>query len=188
MRRTSFVIGALAASACGSSGGDHAGQIDAATTIDGSTDAPAGVEDLDMKASDFECVLHWTMVGGYRITNKLGHDPLPIANNAAGGGAFPVGTIIQIVPTEAMVKRRTGFDAMTHDWEFFSLGVSASGTTINMRGTTAVLNAFGGNCLTCHAKAMPAFDMVCGTTHGCDPLPLSEAQLISLQNGDARCP
>jgi hypothetical protein len=188
MRRISIMIGALAASACGSSGGGHADQVDAAAAIDGSTDAPAGVEDLDMKATDFECILHWTMVGGYRITNKLGHDPLPIANNASGGGPFPVGTIVQIVPTEAMVKRRTGFNAMTHDWEFFSLGVSASGTTINMRGTTAVLNAFGGNCLTCHAKAMPAFDMVCGTTHGCDPLPLSEAQLISLQNGDARCP
>jgi hypothetical protein len=191
MRRISIMIGALAASACGSSGGDHVGQVDAAAidgSTDGSTDAPAGVEDLDMKATDFECVLRWTMVGGYRITNKLGHDPLPIANNASGGGPFPVGTIVQIVPTEAMVKRRTGFNAMTHDWEFFSLGVSASGTTINMRGTSAVVNAFGGNCLTCHAKAMPAFDMVCGTTHGCDPLPLSEAQLISLQNSDARCP
>ena len=92
-----------------------------------------------MKATDFECVLRWTMVGGYRITNKLGHDPLPIANNPTGGGPFPVGTIIQIVPTEAMVKRRVGFNAMTHDWEFFSLGVSSSGTTINMRGTTAVV-------------------------------------------------
>jgi hypothetical protein len=193
MRRISIVIGALAASACGSSGGGHTGQVDAAAgsidgSIAGSIDAPAGVEDLDMKATDFECVLRWTMVGGYRITNKLGHDPLPVANNPSGGGAFPVGTIIQIVPTEAMVKRRTGFDATTHDWEFFALAVSASGTTINKRGTSDVVNAFGGNCLTCHAKAMPAFDMVCGTTHGCDPLPLSEAQLISLQNSDARCP
>ena len=31
------------------------------------------------------------------------------------------------------------------------------------RGTSDVVNAFNGNCLTCHAKAMPAFDMVCGT-------------------------
>lgn len=180
------MIVALAASACGNHG-DDAAQADAPGG-GGSVDAPAGVEDLDMKASDFECVLRWTKVGGYRITNKLGHDPLAIANNASGGGPFPVGTIIQIVPTEAMVKRRTGFDAASHDWEFFALSVSASGTTITKRGTSDVVNAFGGNCLNCHIKAMPAFDLVCGTTHGCDPLPLSESQLVNLQNNDARCP
>ncbi len=141
-----------------------------------------------MKASDFECVLRWDKVGGYRITNKLGHDPLPIAMTAAGGGAFPVGTIVQIVPTEAMVKRRAGFSAETKDWEFFLLSVSASGTTISKRGTTDVINAFNGNCLDCHVKAMPQYDLVCGTTHGCDPLQLSEAQLVNLQNQDARCP
>lgn len=175
-----------ALAACGGSGGSSSDQTDASASS--SSDGPAGVEDLDMKATDFECVLRWTKVGGYRITNKLGHDPLPIANNASGGGAFPVGTIIQIVPTEAMVKRRVGFDASTHDWEFFALSVSASGTTINKRGTSDVVNAFGGNCLTCHIKAMPAYDLVCGTTHGCDPLPLSESQLVNLQNNDARCP
>src|SRR4051794_19842929 len=90
-------------SACSGGGSDGGGgSTDAPAT---SSDAPAGVEDLDMKATDFECVLRWTKVGGYRITNKLGHDPLPVANNPTGGGAFPVGTIIQIVPTEAMVKR-----------------------------------------------------------------------------------
>lgn len=140
-----------------------------------------------MKATDFECVLHWTKVGSYRITNKLGHDPVPTANNPAGG-TFPIGTVLQIVPTEAMVKRRAGFSAMTHDWEFFSLGVSASGTTITKRGTTDVVNAFNGNCFGCHMKAMPAFDLICGTTHGCDALPLTEAQLVNLQNNDARCP
>jgi len=184
--RTLLVSILIVSSACG--GGGSGGGPDTVDAPAASIDAPTGVEDLDMKASDFECVLRWTKVGGYRITNKLGHDPLAIANNAAGGGPFPVGTIIQIVPTEAMVKRRAGFSAMTHDWEFFSLGVSTSGTTITKRGTTDVKNAFNGNCFDCHAKAMPAFDLVCGTTHGCDPLPLSEAQLVNLQNNDARCP
>lgn len=183
--RTLGIWALLAASCGGGSGGNPATGADAPAT---SSDAPASTEDLDMKATDFECILRWDKVGGYRITNKLGHDPLPIANNAGGGGPFPVGTIVQIVPTEAMVKRRAGFSAMTHDWEFFSLGVTASGTTITKRGTTDVVNAFNGNCLTCHAKAAPAFDLVCGTTHGCDPLPLSEAQLVTLQNKDARCP
>ncbi len=153
---------------------------------DGGSDA-AAAEDLDMKATDFECILRWDMVGGYRITNKLGHDALAVAHSATGG-TFPVGTIIQIVPTEAMVKRRVGFSTTTHDWEFFALAVSASGTTINTRGTTEVVNAFGGKCFDCHMKAMPQYDLVCATTHGCDPLPLTEAQLVNIQNGDPRCP
>ena len=151
-------------------------------------DAPVtGAEDLDMMASDFECVLHWPKVGAYRITNKLGHDAAAVANNPAGG-TFPVGTIVQIVPTEAMVKRRVGFSSTTNDWEFFSLGVSASGTTINKRGTSDVVNQFNGNCHDCHIKAMAQFDFICGTTHGCDPLPLSEATLVNMQNSDPRCP
>ncbi|HTJ46297.1 MAG TPA: hypothetical protein VL463_29530 [Kofleriaceae bacterium] len=169
--------------ACGSSSSSNAPDAPA-----GTPDAPGGVEDLDMKASDFECVLHWTQVANsYRITNKLGHDPLATANSPVGGD-FPVGTIIQIVPTEAMVKRRAGFSAATHDWEFFALSVSSSGTTIDKRGTADVVNAFNGNCLGCHAKAMPQWDFVCGTTHGCDALPLSTQQLVSLQDNDPRCP
>jgi hypothetical protein len=182
MRNLAVVV--LLVAACSSKG-----------TTAGAPDAPAGsggpdaaVEDLDMKASDFECVLRWTQVNNaYRITNKLGHDALSVANNP-NGGTFPVGTIIQIVPTEAMVKRRVGFSAQTNDWEFFALSVSSSGTTINTRGTTDVVNAFGGDCLTCHMKAEPQYDFVCGTTHGCAALPLSTQQLVSLQNSDPRCP
>jgi hypothetical protein len=185
----------LLALVIGACGGGSKSTIDAAP---GSPDAPQGSidaagadaapgEDLDMQASDFECILRWDMAGGYRVTNKLGHDALSIAQSPTGG-VFPVGTIIQIVPTEAMVKRRAGFSPATNDWEFFSLGVSSSGTTISKRGTTDVVNAFGGNCLGCHMKAMPQWDFVCATTHGCDPLPLSESQLVALQNMDPRCP
>ncbi len=179
-----LLVGCHGSTGPASSAADAPAQgIDASGTVD----APAGLEDLDMMASDFECVLHWPMVGAYRITNKLGHDAAAVANNP-NGGVFPVGTIVQIVPTEAMVKRRVGFSATTNDWEFFSLGVTASGTTITNRGTTDVVNAFNGNCHDCHVKAAPQFDFICGTTHGCDPLPLSEATLVSLQNSDPRCP
>jgi hypothetical protein len=186
MRPSLFAIVVLAA--CSNSCTQKNSAIDAAATgSDGAATGDGAVEDLDMQASDFECVLRWTMVGGYRITNKLGHDALAIAQSPTGG-TFPVGTIIQIVPTEAMVKRRSGFSSMTNDWEFFALGVSGKTTTINTRGTTDVINAFGGNCLTCHMKAMPQYDMVCSTTHGCDPLPLSETQLVNIQSSDSRCP
>jgi hypothetical protein len=29
--------------------------------------------------------------------------------------------------------------------------------------------------------------MICGTTHGCNPLPISESTIQSIQNGDPRC-
>jgi hypothetical protein len=91
--------------------------------------------DLDMQASDFDCILSWPKVGDYRITNKLGNlsGSLAIAN-APDGGVFPVGTVVQLIPDEAMVKRYVGFNAASDDWEFFNLSTSASGTTINQRG------------------------------------------------------
>ena len=98
-------------------------------------------------------------------------ETLAVAQNPEGG-AYPVGTVIQLIPTEAMVKRAPGFSPLTFDWEFFFLGVSASGTTIEARGTTEVVNGFGGNCYDCHVKAEPQWDLVCETDHGCDPIPL----------------
>jgi hypothetical protein len=143
-----------------------------------------------MKATDFECVQHWPKIGNYRIVNKLGHQSEAEAvARAAGGGTFPVGTIIQLVPMEASVKRAPGFSAASHDWEFFSLGLSSSGTQILARGGDAsVKNQFGSSCLNCHSKAAPQWDLLCGETHGCDPLPFSGAQLATLQDSDPRCP
>jgi hypothetical protein len=145
--------------------------------------------DLDMQASDFDCILSWPKVGDYRITNKLGNlsGSLAIAN-APDGGAFPVGTVVQLIPNEAMVKRYVGFNASSDDWEFFNLSTSASGTTINQRGGgDSVTNFTGSSCLTCHSGAAPQWNMICGTTHGCNPLPISESTIQSIQNGDPRC-
>lgn len=181
---------ALALTACGGSGsGGRDASVDASTD-GGVLDATdAHVEDLDMQASDFECVLRWQQVGHYRISNRLGHqaEAEAVASDP-DGGTFPVGTVLQIVPNEAMVKRRTGFSTDTRDWEFFALSTSDAGTTILDRGTTQVANGFGGRCISCHALASPQFDLVCGETHGCDPLPFTAMQLESLQASDPRCP
>src|SRR5690349_24767684 len=109
----SFALGlVIAIAACGSKTSTGGGP-DAAGSNAPDASGSGSAEDLDMKASDFECVLRWTQVNNaYRITNKLGHDALSVANNP-NGGEFPVGTIIQIVPTEAMVKRKAGFSAET---------------------------------------------------------------------------
>ena len=95
--------------------------------------------------------------------------------------------MVQLVPSEVMVKHSKGFSPATKDWEFFELNVSAEGTQIDKRGFVDVVNRFGGNCFACHVKAKPEFDMICETGHGCDPIPLTPQITTLLQNTDPRC-
>lgn len=146
-------------------------------------------DDIDMRAEDFDCLLDWTPIRRFYITNKLGRleETLAVANSAEGG-VYPPGTVIQLVPGEAMVKRRAGWNPGTNDWEFFFLRVAGDGTvTIEDRGTDAVFNQFGGNCLDCHALAEPRWDFVCEQDHGCDPLPITEQVIRNFQDTDPRC-
>jgi hypothetical protein len=161
---------------------------DAASSSSG--DATTGaVEDIDMRPEDFTCILEWAKVRKFRVTNLLGHqeEALAVANDPAGG-VYPVGTVIQLIPNEAMVKRGAGFAPDNSDWEFFFLDTTAQGTTITARGTTDVVNGFGGNCFDCHAKAAPQWDRICEEGHGCDPLPFTPEQIEMVQQGDPRCP
>lgn len=146
-------------------------------------------EDLVMAADDFRPLQSMTTVRGFFVDNRIGHlaDVLRVANSP-NGGTYPVGTIIQLVPQEAMVKRRPGFNPATHDWEFFSLKVSASGTEILRRGGADVVNQFGGSCAGCHSAADARFDMVCEHDHGCAPLPISDAVIAAVQRADPRPP
>jgi hypothetical protein len=153
-------------------------------------DAQAPAADLNMTAADFDCMLDWPAVRRFRITNKLGQldAALAVANNPAGG-VYPAGTVIQLIPQEAMVKRATGWNPATNDWEFFFLNIDREGAvTIENRGTEDTENAFGGNCFECHAKAQPQWDLVCEQDHGCDPLPFSAEVIRGIQEADARCP
>ena len=145
-------------------------------------------EDLDMAAADFGCILDWPKVRRFRITNLLGHmdETLAVAN-AVDGGAYPVGTVIQLVPQEAMVKRAAGWSPETRDWEFFALTVTAAGATIDARGKAEVVNAFGGSCFGCHSKSAPQWDLVCEQDHGCAPLPFGADIIEQFQATDARC-
>ncbi len=149
--------------------------------------APNAAEDLEMQASDFRSILTMTKVRGFYIDNKLGHldEALRVANSPTGG-IYPVGTIIQLIPTEVMVKRRKGFNATTRDWEFFFVGVSAAGTEIKSRGANSVRNGFGLGCQSCHAAADPKWDMICEDDHGCAPLPFTDSQIETIQNSDPR--
>ncbi len=151
--------------------------------------------DFNPQAEDFTCILGWKRVRDFRITNLRGEKALRKARRQArkrGRRRFPVGTVIQLVPVEAMVKRGRGFSPATNDWEFFFLDIDrATGRpTIAARGTTEVVNRFGGNCFACHRKAAPRFDFLCEDTNGCDPLPidLSGPALDDLARAlDPRC-
>ena len=148
----------------------------------------AALDDVVAKAEDFTCVLKWPKVRMFRITNLLGNTAASVAvANAPGNGNYPVGTLIQLVPTEAMVKRKAGFNPASNDWEFFFLTVAAEGTTITARGTDKVVNAFNGNCLNCHKKAEPKYDFVCEKGHGCDKLPFGDDVILKVQDADPRC-
>ncbi|MFZ9396189.1 MAG: hypothetical protein ACO25F_09045 [Erythrobacter sp.] len=138
--------------------------------------------------ASFGCIRDLTAVDRFFVGNLDGdlEATLAVARSETGG-TYPVGSVIQLVPGEAMVKRAAGFSKETRDWEFFELDVSAEGTAIRKRGHADVVNRFGGNCLECHAKAEPQWDMVCSTTHGCDPIPINDAMIRALQKTDPRC-
>ena len=149
--------------------------------------APKPRQDFVAQADDFRNVHTMTPVRGFFLDNRLGHlDEAVSVANSPSGGTYPVGTIIQLVPQEAMVKRQKGFSPATRDWEFFFLSVSAAGTTIETRGTADVVNRFGGNCASCHQAAAARFDGVCEQTHGCATLPVGPDVLHAVQESDPR--
>src|SRR5207247_1407647 len=106
------------------------------------------------------------------------------AANSRTGAVYPPGSVIQLVPTEVMVKRDKGFNVATRDWEFFELDVSKDGTQVRKRGFADVVNRFGGNCFACHSAARPEWDLVCESDHGCRPIPVTRAMIAALQRTD----
>ncbi|WP_417910115.1 hypothetical protein [Candidatus Electronema sp. PJ] len=159
------------------------------------TTAPQGgqVEPLETKKvevtdASFRCIRDMKKVRGLHLDNLLGdlEGTLAAANAVNGGVMYPPGSVVQIVPGEAMVKREKGFNAATKDWEFFILDATKDGTKIKKRGAGDVVG-LGGNCLACHAQARPEWDMICETGHGCMPIPFTKDMLSCIQKTDPRC-
>ena len=142
----------------------------------------------EIDAKSFRCIMDMTHVRQFYVDNLLGNldATLAVANSAAGG-TYPPGSVIQLIPGEAMVKRDNGFNPVTHDWEFFELDVSKDGTQIRKRGFAEVVNRFGGNCFGCHIQTRPQWDLVCEMDHGCAPIPVTRAMSGALQRTDPRC-
>jgi len=141
------------------------------------------------KDSDFTCIRAWPKVHHTRVFNKNKHRlkvAMRIIERGLPGKKFPKGTILQLWPGEASVKRGGTFNPEGDGWEFFQLKTTADGTTIVDRGVDTV-NFAGGECITCHSAAK-AYDFVCEHGHGCVELPLGDDVFDSLQTGDPRCP
>jgi hypothetical protein len=150
--------------------------------------AAAPPQRIPVDDKSFRCISKLRPVRGFFVGNLLGHlsATLKVAQSKTGG-IYPPGSVVQLVPTEVMVKQPADFNPATHDWEFFELDVSRDGTKIRKRGFVEVVNRFGGNCFACHVKARPEWDFVCETGHGCDPIPLTEPMIGALQRTDPRC-
>ena len=154
----------------------------------GLTVAAAAKPEPAIAADSFKCIRDMTPVRGFYVANLDGNLKGTLAAaNATSGAVYPPGSVVQLVPTEVMVKREAGFSAATKDWEFFELDVANGKSTIRARGFADVVNRFGGNCFACHVKARPEFDLICETGHGCDPIPLTPVMVKAIQKTDPRC-
>jgi hypothetical protein len=151
--------------------------------------APAAPKPLEITEASFGCIRDLKPVRGFYVGNLLGDmDATLAAANKIDGAVYPAGSVVQLVPGEAMVKHRPGYNSATNDWEFFELDALPTGTKIRVRGATDVVNQFGGNCLTCHAQAEAKYDMICEQGHGCAPIPVTPVMARAIQNTDPRCP
>lgn len=143
---------------------------------------------LNVSESSFRCIRQMVPVRHFYIDNLLGDAAGTLAAaNAPKGAVYPPGSVVQLVPTEVMVKREPGFSPATGDWEFFELDVSESGSKIRTRGFADVKNRFGGNCFACHAPARAPWDFICESGHGCDAIPIDRNMTGALQRSDPRC-
>jgi hypothetical protein len=140
----------------------------------------------------FECLHQNQKVRNMYVDNILGDlkGTLAVADSGMGG-VYPPGTVLQLIPGEAMVKLEKGASPETNDWEFFVLGVTADGAKIIERGFAEAKSALGGSCIACHRKAEPQWDMTCEQGHGCKPIVVPGINIAlvtsALQKTDKRC-
>ena len=150
-------------------------------------DVPAG-DAVKVNEGSFRCIRQMVPVRHFYIDNLLGDTAGTIAAaNAPKGAVFPPGSVVQLVPTEVMVKREQGFSPGTGDWEFFELEVGESGSKIRTRGFADVNNRFGKNCFACHVPAREPWDFICESGHGCASIPIDHDMTGALQRSDPRC-
>src|SRR5499427_2142835 len=149
----------------------------------------ASAQDMTVSEQTFGCILDWPKVRNTRFKHadpaKL-KEAMKIFRESEPDKEYPVGTILQLVPFEAMVKHPHEKFPNTNGWEFFALEVSEAGTKIRDRGDKVVNLSLGAPCLSCHQPAA-RYDFVCEKGHGCAPIPVDDQKIAELQKADARC-
>jgi hypothetical protein len=157
--------------------------------------APAPARQFVATADDFQCLLDGTQAPGkhffvfHRKKAALRKALHKIETAKFGKKGLPVGTILQLVPFEAMVKRGGKFNREGNGWEFFSLHDNADGTTtIVSRGMADVLSAFTHtSCQDCHQRLAADHESICEYVQGTAGIGLTDDLLAIIQNGDPRC-
>ena len=149
----------------------------------------ASAEDVAVSEKTFGCILDWAQVRNTRIKHsdpvKL-REAMRILGDRIPDTEYPVGTVLQLVPFEAMVKHPREKFPRTNGWEFFALEISDAGTRIRDRGDNVVNLSQGRTCLSRHQPAA-RFDFVCEKGHGCAPIPFDDQKIAELQRADSRC-
>jgi hypothetical protein len=145
--------------------------------------------DIAVSEQDFDCILNWPRIRNTRIKHS---DPeklmeaMRIFKDSVPDKEYPVGVILQLLPSEAMVKHPREAFPKTNGWEFFALDVSEAGAKIRDRGDNVVNLSQGVTCLSCHQPAA-RYDFVCEKGHGCAPVPLDDQKIAEIQRADPRC-
>ena len=149
----------------------------------------ASAADVTVSEQTFGCIVDWPQVRNTRINHadpKQLAEAMRIFRDSVPNTEYPVGTILQLVPFEAMVKHPREKFPNSNGWEFFALEVSEAGTKIRDRGDNVVNLSLGAPCLSCHQPAAK-FDFVCEKGHGCAPIPFDDQKIAELQRADSCC-
>lgn len=145
------------------------------------------------KASDFRCLLDGVRPKGrsffvfHRNRRALARAVAISESGRMPKRGYPTGTILQLFPFEAMVKRPRRFNPEGNGWEFVRLAVTADGRTEVLESGRGEVRNAAGSCQGCHARVAPAHDLVCEFVIGAEGLGLTDDQIRALQAGDPRC-
>ena len=88
------------------------------TSYDADSSAVSTLASDNITEASFGCIRDLTQVDRFFVGNLDGDlDATVAVASSEDGGVFPVGSVVQLVPGEAMVKRANGFNAATESYE-----------------------------------------------------------------------
>jgi hypothetical protein len=98
------------------------------------TEQAAKAEAVKVGDDAFRCITEMTPVRHFYVDNLRGKLKETVAVAEQGKGEYPEGSVIQLIPSEAMVKQQQGFNPSTRDWSFSR----STWTVTAQRSTSAV--------------------------------------------------